>query len=686
MFTFFQRWLHRSAALLAALTLGSTDGAAQTPARLPNSITLSAEDLREIFQNDPFGLERFLGFQAGISFHSTGDLGAEDWIMIRGFGRDDSRIILVLVDGRPINQRTHTVDFGDLILTSIQSLTIHPGPIPARFGGYHAVIEISTRRQIDLTYAAASAGSQSSYGLAAGLLRSEGRHYFGAEIDLQTSEAQSGERFAYQLRAVPPGPASGRACQTPPPPGPPLCLPLAIDAITFSERDYRHLVAQLHYGALVSSDLDLTARLHQVHSRKSLGSERWIPRTYAPARLDPARQRPQIDARNRDFTTLTLAARPAPGSQLDFAANAYFTYESEELGTLGKQYYLGDQRRHRYGIDAGYRWVLSGRSALGLGAELSGVRGRIRNPLEVSFPWGVYERVRRQTYRGAHVELDHRPWPGANLHAGLRHNAQSNHGTGSRTSPVFAFEQSFAADTARVYAVRGENQRWIPPLELERYAAAGLSVPMERMEGFELGLRVTGFDDRFRLRSSAFRLDNRFSRFTPTGPMGLRGQTRGIETAVDLRPYERARGLLNLTRFETPRGDVQSPGDYRWLANAGLFVDVSRQWTVEAVARRLGRFRTGIDELAEAEALFLFGPPFLRVPGFEGYGRFRQGPATVVDLSTHWRPGAAPGSQIGLGVYNLTGRRYQTFPELPQWDLPNRMPGRLWQLSLSYTL
>ncbi len=675
-------------ACAAALTLapaahGGTANTAETPA-FANAVTLTSQSIRDIFLTDPFGLERFLGFQAGVSFHSTGDFGAEDWIMIRGFGRDDSRIILVLVDGRPINMRTNTVDFGDVILGSIETMTIYPGPVPARFGGYHAVIDITTRRNENYSFASASAGSQSSYGASAGFLRSSGNVYFGGEFELRTSDAASNQTYQYQLRATPPVPASGRACVNLPfPPG--FCAPTPIDEITFSEREDRLFVAQLHAGAIISDNLDVTARLSHVHSRKSLGSDLWIPARYAPASLDPANQRPQIDARNRDFTSVSLSARPAPGSDQQFAATAWYTHEEEELGTLGKQYYLGRQTRSRYGANAHYRQPLSQWAGLTVGGEFVHVDGSVANPNEVAFPWGIYDLVSSQSYYGAFADFDLTPWDGGRITAGVRLNGQSDTSPSNELNPVVSFEQSLMDGMLSAFAVYGENNRWMPPLELERYSAGGFSVPMETMKGFEIGARARLLEDRALMRVSYFQLENTFNA-GPAAPRRDTGESRGVEATLDAALHERVRLAVNLTRFNTPRGDVQSPGDYRWLANAGLFVQASDTLRLEAVVRHMSAFRTGFEDLSEFEALFtqLQGPPFfLQFPGFDGYGAFRQGAVTVADASVTWRLPVEPRASFTLGVYNLTDVRYNTFPELPQWDLPNQMPGRQVHANLS---
>lgn len=75
-----------------------------TEENFPNAIRITAEDMETMMVgNDPYGLLNYLSLHTGLTFRSTGDFGAEDWFTVRGFGRDNSRLTLVLLDGRPIN-------------------------------------------------------------------------------------------------------------------------------------------------------------------------------------------------------------------------------------------------------------------------------------------------------------------------------------------------------------------------------------------------------------------------------------------------------------------------------------------------------------------------------------------------------------------------------------------------------
>lgn len=106
----------------------------------PNAIYLTRDDINGILVglvgDDPNGIASLLALKAGLTFRNTGDEGAETWFITRNFGRDNSRLTLILLDGRPLNlANNHTLEFDDVPINIIESITIYPGPVPARFGG-----------------------------------------------------------------------------------------------------------------------------------------------------------------------------------------------------------------------------------------------------------------------------------------------------------------------------------------------------------------------------------------------------------------------------------------------------------------------------------------------------------------------------------------------------------------------
>lgn len=613
------------------------------PADAPNAIHLTANDLGPLLSGDPFGLARLLAFETGISFHSTGDFGAEDWITIRSFGRDDSRIILILVDGRPINQRTHTVDFDDIILGAIETISIYPGPLPARFGGFQSVIDIRTRNNVEEAEFNVSVGSRASYEITASFGRA-GETFWGGHFELGTTEGQSFTTHEYRLDVVPPFFAR-----------PPELLPFQpVPEHTFSDTGFRYFNGQLYLGRQFSDDLELVGRLGQLYSRKSLSSNLWEVRDYTTRQALGAFVE---DVRYRRYTNLSVEARPGASSELDYSLLFYYIHEEEELGTEGKQYYLGEQRRDRLGVRARYRQPLTEQLGLSFGGEFNRVEGEVRNPELVMFPWGFYDQFPKQNFYGVFAEFDYRPWSGGLLLAGLRHDGQSD--APDRTVPKLSFEQRFMDGRFAAYAMYGESNRWIPPSELERPALLNKSIHMERITGTEVGFRASWMQGRLLSRLNWFELDQRSDAFTGGVKRTVTGSVEGLEVSLDYLPFDPLRLRANLTRFLGQEA-TQMPGEYNWLINFGVFYQLTPALLLEATARYTDTFVTGLE-------------PF----GFEQSG------VTIVDIGAHWRFADRPNTAVFFGIYNAFNEDYKTFPELPHWRLPNQMPGRHLQATLT---
>ena len=214
----------------------------------PNAIHITAEEMAEMMNgNDPYGLLNYLSLQTGLTFRSTGDFGAEDWFTVRGFGRDNSRLTLVLVDGRPINLvGNHTVEFGDIPMSLIETITIYPGPVPSQFGGFQFVVDITTKRRSNETTASASAGSLNSYWVNANIAR-DGQFYFRFNLDGAWSDGQTGE----QLLGV-------------------------LDHFVYDDRDDRAILPGLLLGYEVNPNLDISLQADVFDVKKVFGSEPFL--------------------------------------------------------------------------------------------------------------------------------------------------------------------------------------------------------------------------------------------------------------------------------------------------------------------------------------------------------------------------------------------------------------------------
>lgn len=133
---------------LAGESLVYATGEPQRPLRAMLArpdVVIDGEELRS-YGSSLYEIEEPLALRAGIGFHSTGDTASEDWLLVRGLPRDSSRNVLVLIDGMPINNAAYEgVEFHDLPLPLVLRAEVYKPPLPAQYGGYHAVIDLITR-------------------------------------------------------------------------------------------------------------------------------------------------------------------------------------------------------------------------------------------------------------------------------------------------------------------------------------------------------------------------------------------------------------------------------------------------------------------------------------------------------------------------------------------------------------
>lgn len=132
---------------LVALGIGLTSLAtAQPPGldRAPDEVLTGAELLT--YAAAGYEMEPALAQRAGVTFLSSGDSASEDWILIRGLPRDSSRNVLVLLDGVPVgNAYTQALELHDVPPSMVDRLEVWKAPLPARYGAYHAVLNLVSR-------------------------------------------------------------------------------------------------------------------------------------------------------------------------------------------------------------------------------------------------------------------------------------------------------------------------------------------------------------------------------------------------------------------------------------------------------------------------------------------------------------------------------------------------------------
>jgi len=187
----------------------------------PNTEVVTRQELQDgLYGYDLFDVLAALGRRAGITIKSSSDVGAEDWLLIRGLPRDSARNVLVLVDGMPLNDAASEANEFEHLppIELVDRIIVYKPPLPARFGGYHSAIEVMTRQDVEAggAEAAAAYGSEAT---AMGSVSAQGRSgklaWLGAVDYLQTDNL-SGERAHRPRKIRPMGIAPTGAASRPP--------------------------------------------------------------------------------------------------------------------------------------------------------------------------------------------------------------------------------------------------------------------------------------------------------------------------------------------------------------------------------------------------------------------------------------------------------------------------------------
>lgn len=681
--------------LLLSGTLGAPALAQPAAPAFPNAIHIERADIERLLigeaGDDLEDVATLLSLYAGITFRNTGDPGAETWLIVRNFGRDNSRLILILLDGRPLNlSNNHTVELDDVPLGLVDRITVYPGPVPARYGGYHAVIDIRTLPPSELASATLGVGSLGTT-RASALAGGTGRLHWRLSADLETSDGRTGEELA--------GPLAG---------------------FTYGDRSVRTVLASGRVGYALAPWLEATARLEVVNFRKAFDSAPLFGRDAA---------------RERGTQTLVLQLTPpATGTTpVDFEAVLFHAWEQETLNPIFPEdvtynVHWGSQRRSITGIGARAERALAPTLALGAGADAAWTRGRTDDD------YVYFQFADRQAFYGAFVEATARPWTGATLYAGLRLDGQQD-AARPGLGPRLALEQRLA-DGLGAYAAWGISTRRIPLNEVNTFrrpprvlgppflqAPGVVSLPehelaLERMNALEVGLRgrVPGLPVSGRM--AFFALANRGAFGAPAFeirpvapgaavPPGFeaalvaadrnfpgRDVNRGLELDLVARLHPAVEASASLTRFLTsatrPDDDIAlytgpvggpdaqaalnasigqfvipsagrtvSPGAYRWLGHVNLTVTPS-----DAVAL-LGRARYR-GETDDPIMKFGADPGVATIPA-----------SLVADVGVRYTL-PVPGARVNasLSVSNLFDTTYETFVHYP-------MPGRFLMAGLS---
>lgn len=578
-------------------------GVAELP---PNAEVITREELRDgLFGYDLFDVLAALARRAGITVKSSSDVGAEDWLLVRGLPRDSARNVLVLIDGMPLNDAASEANEFEHLppVELIERIVVYRPPLPARFGGYHAVIEVRTRRGPQREGArgevAMAGGSRGTRMASVGAEGRAGRVSWLASLDHLRTDNLTGVR------------------RTPP----------KADQV-YGDRSYRRTkpAAKVTYGDGAGG---LAFYGQYVTSRKFFSDEIF---------------RGERERRDRRLAAFNLAGWVRPSEAMRIEWNLFRADERYRLN-LRMHPSVRDQDRYKQGARVTWTWAPSPRQRLLAGGEVTESYARER--------LGTPRPLTRLTRSGLFVEYALRPAERLTVELGARRDGLSR--AASRWSGSAALRVRPDART-ELYALWSRTVRWPALSEVASWDPA-LPVEGERLQGGEVGLRRRLAGGRAHLRLSAFDLRlrgeakfvmdrSRFPPFFGYRPQADEVRSRGLELALDTALSARWRAFANLTYNAVERRPGGRPVDFsgpRRLANAGLRYGDGRL-TVDLAGRYGGRAE-GVQAMG--------GRPTALAAWF------------LVDAAVRFR--AARHLEAFARGSNLLDRRYETFDGRPMF-------------------
>lgn len=435
------------------------------PGPPPNAIRISGEELQDLLigatADDPYGILSILSLKAGLTFRSTGDPGAENWFIVRNFGRDNSRLTLIVLDRRPVNlSNNFTVEFDDIPVAIIDSITVYFGPVPVRYGGFHTVVEIRTAAPREKAGLASFAGGLQETVRANAVFEDSGRLSWMANLNFDRTMGQTGNTLS--------GVLSGW---------------------TYSNRRATMFNPYFKAGYSLTPGLQIHAHAQLIELEKYYGDGLHYGR-------------PQ--KRRRSMQGFFLEAASPEGSETEFSIAGYVNLEDEMLNAQFPEnpvynVHWGDQARQRFGVLGRFSRPLGSRAALTAGGEAHRSRGRTNDDYSF-FRW-----ISHQSHYGAFLEWTLQPWNGATVTAGGRLDGQTSVG---RLRPAWqvSLEQELAPKRLFLYGSAGKSNRWIPLNEVNTFLRparvlappflqAGFAEParnldFEQFRSFEGGLKA----------------------------------------------------------------------------------------------------------------------------------------------------------------------------------------------------
>ncbi|MBI4381983.1 MAG: TonB-dependent receptor [candidate division NC10 bacterium] len=498
-----------------------------------NVVVITADELEKgLYGYDLFDVLAALRVKTGITVKSSSDRGAEDWLLIRGLPRDSARNVLVLVDGRPLNDAfSEANEFEHLPhIGLIEKIIVYKPPMPPRFGGYTAAVEVLTkRRQEERETQLSGAFGELTSGFATLEAQGpiKGGLSYNVALDYLRTDNLTGER------------------RTPPK-----------QNEVYGDRSYWKVspVVKLNYD--VSPVHSLSFYSQYLTSRKFFSDEIF---------------RGEREHRDRDLYTVNVNYFLRPSNSASLTFNAFRTGENDELN-VKLHPDVRDQERAKTGMRGNMTLDLPLRQRVSFGGD---------------FTWnhavenlGMLLQKTDMSFGGLYVEDVITPFNGLSLHIGVRFDAHSE--ADSRWSPYGSVSFRPFKPTL-LYATWGRSIRWPSLNEFNEKDPAG-DLQAEDLKSFEAGLVQEILPGRLSIKGAFFHLDLEkesrfFVDFTKMPPVAFyrnatdKVRSQGLEVEADFTLFKGLTGFVNYTYDEVerrPSGDPVDFGGPRNLVNVGL--------------------------------------------------------------------------------------------------------------------
>jgi outer membrane receptor for ferrienterochelin and colicin len=511
-----------------------------------STITITARELAEgLYEYDLFGVLAALRTKAGITVKSSSDVGAEDWLLVRGLPRDSARNLLVLVDGMPLNDAySEANEFEHLPpIDLIDRIVVHRPPLPARLGGYSAVVEVITKGEPRRAWTEVSAaGGDYSSGSAAAVTEGHAAGFaWRGAVETLVTDNLTGQR------------------RTPP-----------YASVVYGDRSYRkiHAAAQGLFRAGDASRFRASAHF--------LDSEKFFSDTIF---------RGEQESRDRRLAHLNLGYLWQPGDRSRLSLSLFRADESYQLNLMMHPD-VQDQDRVKQGLRLTWDRELPRKHRLSAGGEFTDLHvvERLGTPLAL-------EGAR---FYALFVEDRFTPNDRWIVVVGMRRDGHAEASSHWSPSLSVAFAPA-AANTLHV--AWGRSVRW-PSLSEISEADPANGLEAEEQEALELGFRQSFAKDRAAARLTIFRIDLDgesafFLDMSAVPPVGYQRnepdtvRSEGIEMETEVTFNSAWRGFFNYTynRLERRPGDTPvSFSGPRHLANLGV-TWTKRRWGLDLTAR-----------------------------------------------------------------------------------------------------